>query len=402
MPFPERLLVLGADAGVLSFSARCRPDIFLIERKEKFRQNQLAWIHECLIADYTEPDNLLPLIAAAHATRPFAQVYSPTEAGLVSAARMNEFLGLPGTSVATAICLKNKAKMREVLRRNKLSPVRFASGASREDIRSFAAEIQGPIIIKPPDSSGSFAVFKLQYPLTETVLENLWNELQTLGLSEFLMEEFLEGREISVETFSFDGRHIILAFTDKLINDNFIEMGHTVPARIDSEVCDQVTALVVRFLDTVGLKDGPGHTEVMLTRKGPFIVESHNRTGGGNIPQLVEMAVGIQLFDLAFSWPFRAVPPLEQSPKISGAGAIRFFAASPGMVIRIQGVEEAGKIEGVDEIYFRVAPGEKVGPLRRSADRVGFITARGRTPAEAVARCQQAMSRVTIETGPDS
>src|SRR5437588_3030264 len=148
-------------------------------------------------------------------------------------------------------------------------------------------------------------------------------------------------------------------------------MGHAVPAHMETNLCAETTELVCRFLDTVGIKDGPSHTEVMLTSKGPLIVESHNRTGGGNIPQLVEMAVGIQLFHLAFGWPLRKVVPLERTPEITGAGAIRFFLAPPGVVTRIHGIEEAKAVVGVDEIYLRVFPGERIPPLRRSADRIG-------------------------------
>jgi hypothetical protein len=110
------------------------------------------------------------------------------------------------------------------------------------------------------------------------------------------------------------------------------------------------------------------------------------------------MAVGVQLFHLAFGWPLRKVAPLERDPEITGAGAIRFFLPSPGVVTRIDGIETARAVAGVDEIYLKVSPGEKIPPLRRSEDRIGFITARGQTPAEAIARCNQAVSLVTIET----
>jgi biotin carboxylase len=402
MPSSNRLLVLGADAGVLAFSAKAQPEIFLVERKDKFRPEQLRWCNECLIADYRSTENIFPLVAAAHACRPFAQVYSSTEMGLVPAAKLNELLGLGGTSVKAVTTLKDKPLMRKKLQENNLSVVKFAIGSSRSDLASFSSSLSRPMIVKPVDSSGSFGVFMLDYPNSERAVQKLFDQLQACGLKEFLMEEFLVGNEISVESFSFEGRHILLACTQKFIADNFVEIGHVVPALLDPNTSRLLAELVPQFLDLMEIKDGPCHTEVMLTDHGPYIIESHNRTGGDHIPQLVEMAVGVQLFELAFGWPIGRVAPLERAPEARAAGAVRFFWPPPGRVVSIQGMEEAAKMPGINEIHLRVGIGGEVPVVRRSADRVGFISARGKTPEEALNRCMRAMREVKIETVSDA
>lgn len=398
MPYSDRLLVLGADAGVLAFSAKARPEIFLVERKDRIKPEQLQWCKECLIADYRAVEEIHPLVAAAHAARPFAQVYSPTEPGLLPAARLNELLGLGGTSVNAVTLLKDKAQMRKRLRENNLSVVRFAVGASKTDIAEFSAYLAGPMIVKPLDSSGSFGVFRLDYPHSGLAVQKLFEKLEARGLKEFLMEEFLAGTEVSVESFSFHGRHILLACTKKFIAHNFVEIGHVAPAHLDPRTHRLLAELVPRFLDLMGIKDGPCHTEVMLTERGPYIVESHNRTGGDHIPQLVEMAVGVQLFELAFGWPIGRVTALESAPETRGAGAVRFFWPSPGRVVSVQGMEQAAKMPGVEDIHLKVGVGDEVPVVQRSADRVGFISARGKTPEEALDRCMKAMRKVKIET----
>lgn len=402
MSCSNRLLVLGADAGILGFAAKFQPDIFLVERKDKFKPEQMQWCTECLIADYRSPESIFPLIAAAHAVKPFAQVYSPTELGLIPAAKLNELLGISATSLITATRLRDKSMMRARLQQNNLSIVRHAVGACKQDLADFSASVAAPIIVKPIDSSGSFGVYKLNYPRPDGAVEKLWDELQACGLKEFLMEEFLLGKEISVESFSFNGRHIILAFTEKFIADNFVEIGHVVPAAVDSQTCRAVSILISRFLDVMEVKDGPCHTEVMLTPCGAYIIESHNRTGGDNIPQLVEMAVGVQLFELAFGWPLGRVAALETAPEIRAAGAVRFFWPAPGRVLSIRGIEEAKNMPGIEELYLRVGVGDEVPVVRRSADRVGFITARAQTPLQALRRCMAAMEQVKIETTGDA
>lgn len=113
-----------------------------------------------------------------------------------------------------------------------------------------------------------------------------------------LAEEFLSGHEVSVEGFSQDGVHSVVAVTDKLLGEGgsgFIEAGHSVPARVDEAIRQGIVDLTGRLLDAVGLVEGPSHTEIMITDAGLRIIESHNRAGGDNIPELVRLAYGVDL-----------------------------------------------------------------------------------------------------------
>jgi len=73
------------------------------------------------------------------------------------------------------------------------------------------------------------------------------------------MEEYLDGLEVSTESFTFAGRTVVLTLTDKLVGKNFIEASHAMPARWYEETTAQVVDLVGRFLDAVGPADGPSH-----------------------------------------------------------------------------------------------------------------------------------------------
>jgi len=70
--------------------------------------------------------------------------------------------------------------------------------------------------------------------------------------------------------FSFAGRHVVVAVTEKLVAEGrFVELGHTLPARIDEPAREQIVGAVTAFLDAVGLADGPTHTEVRVGPGGP-------------------------------------------------------------------------------------------------------------------------------------
>ena len=111
------------------------------------------------------------------------------------------------------------------------------------------------------------------------------------------MEEYLDGPEISVETLSFDGRHVVVAVTDKETRRPRLRRDRPFAAQrlLGRDCCARSTRLVTDFLDAVGLRNGPGHTEVKLTSRGPRIVESHNRIGGDRINELAEIAYGVDM-----------------------------------------------------------------------------------------------------------
>src|SRR5262249_51439024 len=147
-------------------------------------------------------------------------------------------------------------------------------------------ELKRPAILKPVRGSASCSVIKIDGP---AAIEAAWNAFPETERNRFIVEEFLEGPEFSVESFSFNGFHSILAVTEKHCSESFVELGHVLPAALPKQTEDEIVACVRNFLDLVTLKDGPAHTEVKLTLAGPRIVEGHNRVGGDKINELVEL-----------------------------------------------------------------------------------------------------------------
>jgi biotin carboxylase len=132
-----------------------------------------------------------------------------------AAARINEALGLGGESVATVELLLDKWRMRQQLAARGISPVASAVGRSTQDVREFVAAHGFPIIVRPIRESGSLAVFCIRDRADVDVVAEQFRSLddghwaagdlfRADSFDEFLMDEFLDGPEISVETLSFD------------------------------------------------------------------------------------------------------------------------------------------------------------------------------------------------------
>ncbi|TCC65550.1 ATP-grasp domain-containing protein [Kribbella pittospori] len=407
-----RVLVVGGKLKHVRKARELGLDVVHVQFPNEYDRGHWPYVDQALLLDYGDIDRLLPLVRALHAAYPFQAAVSLSELGLLPTARINEALGLPGESVETVELLLDKWRMRRQLAAKDLSPVASAVGRSGQDIREFVKTHGLPIIVKPVRESGSLGVFRIRDQADVDVVADRYRSLDDVqwtasdlafadSFHDFLMEEFLDGPEISVETLSFDGRHVIVAVTDKEVGGTgFVEIGHSQPSGLSAETLGEVRQLVTDFLDAVGLRNGPGHTEVKLTSRGPRIVESHNRIGGDRINELAEIAYGVDMERYALGVGFGLVEPLTTSPEPRGGAAVRFITPEAGRVVEVTGVEEVRADPAYVDLQLDVKPGDDVPPLTWNEDKVGHVIARGATAAEAIANGKRLAAAIHVRTEP--
>jgi hypothetical protein len=179
---------------------------------------------------------------------------------------------------------------------------------------------------------------------------------------------------------------VVVAVTEKLVDEaHFAELGHAVPARLAPERREEIAAAVRRFLTTMGVTDGPSHTELRFSSRGPIVIESHNRLGGGHINELVEAAYGIDLMAYGAAWPLRLVDELTEEPVASAGACTRFVLRDPGTVTAVGGVAEVAARPDVLVAQVSAKPGDTVRPLRDNWDRIGVVAVRAADTDAAVA-----------------
>ncbi|MGL4819250.1 MAG: hypothetical protein ACRC5C_04640, partial [Bacilli bacterium] len=177
---------------------------------------------------------------------------------------------------------------------------------------------------------------------------------------------------------------------------SFVELGHKVPASLNSSVVEEITRFTKDFLTLVNFEDGPAHTEVKLSSQGIRIIESHTRPGGDDIPFLVELTSGMNLYEMAIAW-FAFGKRYELMRSLDGA-AIKFFEHVPGEVTGLHGLHNLSNAPGVVRSMFQYQEGDVIGPISRSSDRKGYVVCKGKTSDEAYHLCQEALSHVRIQT----
>jgi len=396
---PRVLLIGGAGEAVVAAPVALGAEVVHVQQRGRLDPRQRALAAETIELDLAgepgDPDAVVRTALEHHARAPFAAVVSMTELGLVPAARIAAATGLPGASTeATARLLRDKVAMRAHLAGFDGLAVRAAACPNAQAAREFVDAVGPPVIVKPRSGSASLAVHRVDAPSGADGLVAAVEAVLAVSPDGAVIEEFLTGREFSVESFSFAGDHRVVAITEKFTMAGFVEVGHLVPARLEPAAIEAVGQRVAEFLTAVGVTDGPAHTEIVLTDAGVRVIESHDRLGGDRIFRLVELATGIDLVTWCFAWPLGLMAPPAPLPAAARAAAIRFLTPPPGVVRAVKPSPDllagasaaAGPGYRIDELVVAVGRGEEIRDPRDSWDRSGHVIVTGPDPDEAPRR----------------
>lgn len=191
----------------------------------------------------------------------------------------------------------NKYLMRQCFVDNGVPSPRFtiADDANKYNIKAF----KFPLIVKPTDRSGSRGVEKVLDPVQlDAAIQRARKESFS---NTAIIEEFVTGREISVESISYKGRHYILQITDKVTTGApyFVELEHHQPSSLPDDIKEQVKGIVLHALDALHIEYGASHSELKITEDGDIrVIEIGARMGGDFIGStLVRLSTGYDFLE---------------------------------------------------------------------------------------------------------
>lgn len=311
-------------------------------------------------------------------------------------------MGLVGISEETALKATNKAIMRETLKENGVPIPKFFRISNKDEYLKavdYFKNKQIKCIVKPADNSGSRGVDLISdFANNESINIAFEYSMQYSRSGEIVVEEYMEGPEVSVETLSVNGVCHVVQITDKLTTGApyFVEMGHNEPSMLNHSIQESIAKIACDAVNAIGIQNGPSHTEIKVTKEGPKIVELGARLGGDNIAtHLVPLSTGVNLVECCIRVALGEIP--DFNGKMKKASAIRYLKTEAGVISTISGIDDAMKINGVCQISIVHHQGECVGEIKSSVDRVGFVIAQAETSAQAIEICEQAIKKIEVK-----
>lgn len=186
----------------------------------------------------------------------------------------------------------NKYMMRQCFLDNNVPSPKFALVDDNDHYQITGFKF--PLIVKPTDRSGSRGVEKVLDPVQ---LEEAINRARKESFEhKAIIEEFVTGREISVESISNDGKHTILQITDKVTTGApfFVELEHHQPSSLPEDIKERIRVIVIKALDALHIQFGASHSELKITEDGDIrVIEIGARMGGDFIgSNLVQLSTG--------------------------------------------------------------------------------------------------------------
>lgn len=246
---------------------------------------------------------------------PIAGVFTGAEiAGEISDA-VAAALGVRRNVDRLTLARRDKAIMHQKLRERGIPAMHDLVATRIDDIISWIHDPNGnagayPVVLKPRNSAATDGVKICQNEREVRIaFAELMGYRSLTGnlVQEVLVQSFLEGTEVVVNTVSYNGVHVAVEFFEYEKTDIDLPNGggkarvYVADRLIDpkSERARLLQEYAFRVLDAVGIQNGPGHMEIMETKRGgQVLVEVGARLEGGQMQNITRVALPTSQLDL--------------------------------------------------------------------------------------------------------
>ncbi|MBN1684847.1 MAG: ATP-grasp domain-containing protein [Gammaproteobacteria bacterium] len=290
------------------------------------------------------------------------------DSGIEDADLLSERLGLPCNELKLSAARRDKFKMIDTVAKSGLNTAQQIRSNQLEDIIHFAQELnEWPIILKPLQSAGMDLVF---FCYNEgDILTGFHEIMMTKNIfgsenQAVLAQTFLEGTQYIVNTVSYEGKHFLTEMW-VLMKKEFKEASPVFDYMkilpYEFEYRETLVQYTFRVLDALGVRYGAAHSEIMLTKKGPALIETGIRCMGAISPDIINEAVGRNQVDLLLK--------AYAAPENFLAENTNFYSIKKHLFVKFLIASQQGKIEHIQhqdtiknlKSFYRMSIGVKPG-----------------------------------------
>ena len=385
----RRLLVLGAGSAQLGLLEAAREtDVYVIAADRDPAAVGFALADRRAIVS-TEDESGIAQLAEAERVHGIVSPGSDWPVGI--AARVAARLGLPHPiSPESGVLATSKQRQRQRFAEAGVPQPRWKLVTGPDD------ELGFPVVVKAPDRQGQRGLSLVRTPAE--LEEAVTAAIGASRAQRCMIEELVDGPEVTVVGFSTRGSFRSFVVTDRVVADPpafGVALAHVFPSTAPD--LDRAAETAGRAAEALGIENGPTYTQLRIGANGPQVVELAARLGGGHDAELAECVTGFPLNRATIAAALGEDPPPVEASR-AAAAVTRFLVAPPGELQSVSGVEEAEAMDGIEYVRIYRRPGERIEPLRHGPDRAGAILVVGDTRDEALDRAERAAALVRFET----
>ncbi len=352
--------------------------------------------HVPLGVDFTNSQESVRTIVEYVREHPITAILAVDDGATELAALASAALGLAHNSPRAAEAARDKLLMRTLMSQGGAPCPVFRPFSLAADPLEVAEQVTYPCVVKPRRLSGSRGVIRANNPEEFVVA---FNRLKRLLLSEgyteqdsLLVEDFIPGFEVALEGILTHGQLKVLTLFDKpdpLDGPFFEETIYVTPSRLPATVQEAIARCVTTAAASLELREGPVHAELRINEQGPWMLEIAGRSIGGLCSTILEFGSGMCLEELILRHAIgQEITSIERENH--AAGVMMIPIPSAGMLKAVHGIEEAQAVPLITGVQITAKLNHSLVPLPEGASYLGFIFARGDTPAQVEEAIRQA------------
>jgi len=322
----------------------------------------------------------------------------------LTTATVAQRLGLPGISIASAELASDKLAMKRRFAECGVPVPWFAEIPTPEALQRFAIERGRDLVIKPVDSRGSRGV---QRVAKVADLDKAFAFARSHSPSERVMvEQYLEGPQVSTESVVVDGRCFTPGFSDRNYEfldrfaPYFIENGGDLPSHLPADIQQKVRDVVARAAAALGITNGTVKGDIVVHKGEPYVIELAARLSGGFFcTREIPLNTGVDFIGAAIKVALgEAVSADEFEPKHFTPVIQRYAFPPAGRVVSVDGADEARSIAGVAELVVTAKPGDIIPAAGDRRPSAAMVLTVGQSREAALAAANDALTCLKIVT----
>ena len=312
-------------------------------------------------------------------------------------------LGLKGIPMESAMMLSDKLAMKDAMHKWGVPMPLYERVGVPEQIRDMLFQV-GCVVVKPVDSRGARGVQRLTKGMDWE--KAFYTAMKYSPSNRVMMEQYLEGAQLSVEGFMIEGKAYLPAIFDRnypYLNRYapfMVEDGGQMPSvysNVFKEECERVMALAAQ---SVGLEEGIIKGDLVIHEGLVKVIEIAGRMSGGWFATVATPhSTGVNMVKNLINWSLgHPSKPEDWQPTVERFAAIRFAFPRPGVVTK------AGNIESVQKdshcLYARLfaKEGDILPNIKSHPDRPAVVVARGEDLYSAKFHATRLIGNLDIET----
>jgi biotin carboxylase len=290
-------------------------------------------------------------------------------------AELAEHFGVPHVPMETARLCTDKYEMIRCLEDAKVPRPLYDLGDSAGFVKGWACGTT--VVIKPVDRSGARGVYRLG-PGDD---HKKWfsRSMAWSDSGEVIVEEWVEGRQLSTETVMIDGRAVFTGISDRNYEhlERFaplvIENGGWMPTALSPEEHAEVEAVIEQAANALGIKTGIAKGDLVYhPTRGPVVIEMACRLSGGDMSEsLIPLSTGFDMLAAGVKLAVGRQDIHHGWPKYNNVICNRYFFPPTGRLVSVFGEERVRQQPWVHKLELWYQPGDTIPPITNHSSRAG-------------------------------